>query len=334
MSKISSLFIRKVVAAGSDRLDKPALLRGMRVDPDAPLDFDEMVPGEGYFELLETIAAAEDGPVLFHLRAGASMRCDEYGVLGLAIKSAPTLKGSYERVVRYGELLISTPLYYLEERAEGTCIALNRFSNVYGIHLSNEAAMATFWALSQETLGSEFTPAAVYYAHEAPEHAELYREHFGCPVHFSSSLNGFCVPSDIVEKRNRVGDEALAGYFDAQLEERVAQASSERSLESLVRVEVGRSLSGGVPKKGEIAQLLGVSERTLNRRLADQGLSFQAIVEESRRELAEGLLRRSSYSLAEVAFMTGFSEQSAFTRAFKRWTDHTPGSYRLASAAR
>ena len=72
-----------------------------------------------------------------------------------------------------------------------------------------------------------------------------------------------------------------------------------------------------------------ISGRTLQRRLSERGYSFQTLVDESRRQLAEQLLQQTDYSLAEVAFMTGFSEQSAFTRAFKRWAGQTPRSFRL-----
>ncbi|MCB1718365.1 MAG: helix-turn-helix transcriptional regulator, partial [Candidatus Competibacteraceae bacterium] len=74
--------------------------------------------------------------------------------------------------------------------------------------------------------------------------------------------------------------------------------------------------------------------RTLQRRLANRGYSYQTLVDESRRQLAERLLQKTDYSLAEVAFMTGFSEQSAFTRAFKRWAGQTPRSFRIDSQAK
>ena len=77
-----------------------------------------------------------------------------------------------------------------------------------------------------------------------------------------------------------------------------------------------------------VARRLGLSERTLQRRLGEERLSFQKLVDEARRELAEGLLVQSDYSLAEVAFLSGFSEQSAFNRAFKRWMNQTPAAYR------
>jgi AraC-like DNA-binding protein len=72
----------------------------------------------------------------------------------------------------------------------------------------------------------------------------------------------------------------------------------------------------------------GLSARPFHRRLSEHGMSFQALTEETRRDLAEGLLRDERHSLAEIAFLTGFSEQSAFTRAFKRWMGTTPATYR------
>ena len=77
-----------------------------------------------------------------------------------------------------------------------------------------------------------------------------------------------------------------------------------------------------------VARSLGLSVRSFHRRLSEHGVSFQTITEETRRELAEGLLREEAHSLAEVAFLTGFSEQSSFSRAFKRWVGMTPASYR------
>ena len=73
-----------------------------------------------------------------------------------------------------------------------------------------------------------------------------------------------------------------------------------------------------------------LSGRTLQRRLSDRGYSFQTLVDDSRRELAKRLLKETDYPLAEIAFLTGFSEQSAFTRAFKRWAGQTPRSFRIA----
>ena len=84
----------------------------------------------------------------------------------------------------------------------------------------------------------------------------------------------------------------------------------------------------------EIARDMGLSARSFHRRLSELGVSFQTLTEETRRDLAEGLLRDNKHSLAEIAFLTGFAEQSSFTRAFKRWFGVTPASYRKDQAIR
>ena len=91
---------------------------------------------------------------------------------------------------------------------------------------------------------------------------------------------------------------------------------------------IAQALSEGTPKMAEIARGLGFSARSFQRRLSEHGMSYHALTDETRRDLAEGLLRDERHSLAEIAFLTGFSEQSAFTRAFKRWMGTTPASYR------
>jgi len=88
-----------------------------------------------------------------------------------------------------------------------------------------------------------------------------------------------------------------------------------------------------VPQISDVAQQLCLSARTLQRRLADAGHSFQSVVDEARRRLATRMRGETVYSLSEVAFMTGFADQSAFTRAFKRWEGQTPRSYRVRTRA-
>ena len=80
----------------------------------------------------------------------------------------------------------------------------------------------------------------------------------------------------------------------------------------------------------DVARRLALSERTLHRRLSDRGVSYKSLVETTRRHLGENLLRDGRYTVSEVAFLTGFSEQSAFNRAFKRWTGQTPTAFRKA----
>ena len=264
------------------------------------------------------------------LRVGASMRCDEYGALGLAWKSAPDLRGCYDRIERYARVMTSVSSYEVRDAEEGVYLHLHRDGERrLGLRLSNENTIASAVSISQQVSTGTFQPLAVYFKHSAPGSTEAHERHFGCPAHFGSGMDGLLVSHETIGRPNRLGDPSIAGFFDTHLEAELSKLGDEETLDQRVRIQVSRVLSEGVPKVSDIARRLGMSGRTLQRRLSDRGVSFQSLVDEARRQLAERLLRQTPYPLAEVAFLTGFSDQSAFQRAFKRWAGQTPRSFRL-----
>ena len=101
-----------------------------------------------------------------------------------------------------------------------------------------------------------------------------------------------------------------------------------QSLAQRVLAQIGPALSAGAPSLAQTAAALGLSSRTLQRRLLDAELSYQDLVAEARRTMSADLLRSTEYSLAEIAFLTGFSDQSTFSRAFKRWHGCAPAAFR------
>ena len=179
-----------------------------------------------------------------------------------------------------------------------------------------------------------FMPLAVFFKHVPRGDVAIYEAHFGCPVHFETDRDALLVSEDSLDLPNKLGDETIARFFDRHLESELASLTEEDGLEPRVRRAVASMLSEGVPTLSSIAADLGLGSRTLQRRLTDQGHSFQSVVDAARHDLAQQLLSETEYSLAEIAFLTGFSEQSGFTRAFKRWAGQTPRSYRLAATAR
>lgn len=330
MGQITSLFAWKVARQLDSSVDRGALLRALGVDPAAPVDPALMVPSEAYYDYFEAAARADPNGAALPLRTGASMRSDDYGAFGLAWKSAPTLRGSYERAERYARVLTSVSTYQVEAAEEGAYMHLRRAgARRLGMRLSNEATIASVTAISQEVATRPFRPLAVFFKHEAPRERAVHERHFGCPVHFGTDRDALLVAADTLAAPNRLGDPAIAQFFDAHLETELAKFEDAAALDQRVRIQIAQALSGGVPTVTDIAGRLGLSGRTLQRRLSDRGVSFQSLVEAARRGLAERLLHGTQYSLAEIAFLTGFSEQSAFTRAFKRWAGRTPGAYRL-----
>jgi AraC-like DNA-binding protein len=331
--QITSLFAHKVLDQADDGLDKRSLLQSIGIDPDGPIDPKLMVSDVDYYDIFATAARNDPTGLDLPLRVGATMRCEDYGAFGLAWKSALNLLGSYERAERYARVLTNVATYQVRKTEQGVLMQLHRDGDrgSLGLRLSNEATIASIAAISEEVSTSRFQASAVYFRHAAPAKIAAHTEHFSCPVHFDTDMDAILVAHDLARIPNKVGDPAIVRFFDRQLASEVSKLDDDASLEHRVRMQVSRALSQGIPTLSEIATQFGMSARTLQRRLSDRGNSFQSVVDESRRELAERLLKETSYPLSEVSFLTGFSEQSAFNRAFKRWAGQTPRSFRLAT---
>ena len=334
MGRITSLFARKVVEEVGSGIDKDALLRSIGLERGGAVDPSYMIKDTDYYPFLERAAAADPSATTLPLRVGAAMRCDDYGPFGLAWKSATTLRGSYERAERYALVLTSVSTYEVEETFNGAFMNLHRHGERrLGMRLSNEASLASIVAISREVATKPFRPEAVHLKHEAPSSIADHEAYFECPLHFGSDRDALLVSERTLRTPNKLGDATIASFFDTHLAAEVSKLDDTIPLERLVRDHISMSLSAGVPALSDVARQLGMSGRTLQRRLSEQGHTYQALVDESRRRLATRLLEQTDLSLIEVTFMTGFSDQSAFTRAFKRWAGQTPRSFRADARA-
>lgn len=330
MGYVTSLFARKIIAAAGDAIDGAALLRGAGIDPDGPRDPKAMIPDGAYYDMLERIAAEVDVTDL-PVRTGASMRLDEYGALGLAFKAATTLGGSYARVERYARLWTSVVAYELRPDPRGTLFILHRpGERRLGMRLSNEATLASAVSIARQVSPVPVAPLEVMARHPAPKSIAAHEDWFGCPVLFGADLDAILFSRQTLAQPNILGDVGISRYLVSHLDKELSEIADEAPLDAQTKDAIAQALSEGAPKMADIARGLGLSARSFHRRLSDHGMSFQTLTEETRRELAEGLLRDEGHSLAEIAFLTGFSEQSSFTRAFKRWVGMTPASYRKA----
>ncbi len=332
MGAITSLFVCKVVRAAGDAIDQDAMLRSIGLDPDGEANVAEMVSDTAYYDVLERIAGAIGDAIDLPLRVGDTMNCDDYGAFGLAWKAAPTLRASFARAERYWRLLTDVSQYEVRYDGPGAYFMLHRIGERrLGMRLSNEATLASVLSIIRQVASHEFAPLEVHFKHPAPTSIVAHKNYFCCPVYFGSEMDAFLVSSEALNRSNRLGDEGITRFLLNHLDAQLKKIDADRTLKQVVQDAIAQSLSEGVPKIPAMARRLGFSERTLQRRLGEEGLSFQKLAEDARRALAQGLLVQSDYSLAEVAFLTGFSEQSAFNRAFKRWVNQTPAAYRGTS---
>lgn len=332
MGQITSLFPHKVVSVSEETIDRSAMLNSIGIDPTVPVDPSLMVADHDYYRFLETIAKAEQAGHTLGLRAGNSMRADDYGAFGLAWKTAANLRGSFNRAERYWRVMTSVAIYSIEASDNGAYAHLHREGERnLGLRLSNEATVASMYTISREVATQPIKLQGVFFKHAAPEIVSDHEAFFGCPVHFDTDRDALLIAEESMQAPNKLGDAGIAQFFDSHLDAELSQFDDDHALDKQVKQQITRALSEGIPNISDIASELAMSGRTLQRKLSEQGHSYQSLVDEARRELAEQLLKNSQHSLANIAFFTGFSEQSSFNRAFKRWAGQTPRSYRLSA---
>lgn len=334
MGYITSLFARKMVAAAGEGIDAAGLLSGVGLDPGGAWDPKVMIPDTAYYDLLERMAEQIDVTDL-PVRVGRSMRCDEYGALGLAWKAARDVGSSFARIERYARLWTSVVRYEIRPDPRGILFILHRpGERRLGMRLSNEATLASSVSLVRQVCPVPFAPLEVLLRHPAPKSTASHEAWFECPVRFDAELDALLLSPGSLTQPNILGDEGISRYLISHLDAELSQITEAPPVVAQAKDAIAQALSEGAPRMADIARGLGLSARSFHRRLSEHGMSFQTLTEETRRELAEGLLRDERHSLAEIAFLTGFSEQSSFTRAFKRWVGRTPASYRKARGGR
>jgi AraC-like DNA-binding protein len=327
MASIGTPVVRRMIDVAHDGHDRTDLLAsvGLSADDGGVEWAGDGIDEEAYYALLERIA---DDDLEFPFRYARALRPDDLGALGLAIKTAPTVEAALERLIRYLLVLSDTLEYELTTTPAGRRFALvGRPHHRRGAAIANECALAAVLSITRSISGVTISPALVEFQHGAPATDRHHRDYFGGAVRFDAASNGLYFDEAPLAQRTLLADDGLSSYLLARLDDLTARKES-RSLVDDVRAAIADALPDGQPSKSLVARRLGVSERTLHRQLSDHDETFQSIATQARRDTAEALLTEGRHSIVEVAFLTGFADQTAFSRAFKRWTGSTPGAYR------
>ena len=280
-----------------------------------------------YVQMME-LASAETGNDNFGLWFGQQFKPEMLGLIGGIAITSPTLgaalenlatlfpyhqQATYTAVTRQGELL---RLEYriidgsIVERRQDAELTLGMFVNVF-----------------RHCLGSHWAPEEIHFEHPKPGDWRQHCEAFSAPVHFGQRSNALIFRNDRLHQRMPYGDLHKANMLCKQLM-RLGGGVGVLSLLGHVKGEIRSCLPDGVPYIENIADLIGLQRWTLQRRLAEYGLSFSEVIDLVRRELAERHIRQCYVTILEMSEILGYSELSAFSRAFRRWFGVSPQKYR------
>jgi len=279
-------------------------------------------------------AARLTGDDAFGLHAASGLQPGVFDVLDYACRTAPTLLASYERLMRYNRLEHDVAVFGFVER--GRIARLEHRFRVPGVEPSRHAAEFTLAAvivISTQVLGEPVLPSVVEFRHAAPRATTEHVRAFGVEPRFGCELNALELDRALLDRPVPNADPALSRIIERQAEALLAARPDpvETTVDRVRRLLVASLGEGDITLAG-MANKLRMSERTLQRRLADEGTTFDELVEHQRKQLALRYLADAKLAVSEVAYLLGYSEPSAFHRAFKRWTGVTPKDMRSRAA--
>ncbi len=324
--RLLNALVAAVVARG---VDPARLLAAAQVEREQLGDPDAELPTLLQQRLwLEAPRLTNDDAFGLHL--GETLQPHDAGGLGFAVRSSATLGEAYARIARY--LRVVHPEAGLEV-VEAGLRALVRHVPPASSNPPRHAVEFTLCVLHQvgrTEVGPRFRVREVRFRHPAPERIDEHTRIFACPIRFQQPHDELELEREQLALPFMRAEPALCEVLDRHLRELVERMPSTKSFLDRVRAALVDELRDGEPTIERLAARLHMSERSVQRHLQREGSSLQALLAEVRSALAIRYLTERRESIAEVAFLLGFSEVSTFHRAFKRWTGVTPAAYRRA----
>lgn len=261
------------------------------------------------------------------LAIGQALAPGQFSVLGYLLQSSLTLSDAVQAVQRFQRLAGEGGEITL--RSEGECLWLIYHAVKPELPATRVRVLAlmAFWQRLMTPLLADFHLLGARFMHAEPEDVQVYQQLFACPLQFAASDYALALPCALLDAPLAQANVPLQKLLREHAESLLARLPS-ASLSAQVVSLLSSQLSQGEPDRNQLARALNLSERTLQRRLADEGSSYQQLLNDTRRQLAERHLRDGQLAATEIALLLGYSEPSVFFRAFRQWTGLTPGEYR------
>lgn len=273
------------------------------------------------------VALTEDPALALH--AAEAIDESSFGVLSYLAVTSANWHDSFERVCRYQKLLDASSRYELRRDGDVSTYRVSTLAPGADRRHLVEFSVATSFCYSQRFVAASWTPREVFFAHAPPPDTAEHERIFGVPVRFGARHNGFSFDAALLQRPMKRAEAGLSATLERLAEQLAARVPTSDDIVAQATTELSRALVGGDPGLAPLALALGMTPRTLQRRLREHETSHKLLLDEVRHQRARDLLMAGELSISEVGFLLGFSEAAAFSRAFKRWSGQTPGAFRV-----
>lgn len=285
------------------------------------------IPRSFAMELLEEAQVLTKNPML-GLHAAAQFEPGDLEVLEYAARSRPTLGEAMECVARYARLLDDASEFSIERREDRAYWHIRVAPGERQPIAINDFVVATALEFSRRNTATYEKPIEVHVVHERTSYLSEYERVLEAPVVFGAPSNAVVMHASRLDAKMLHANSNMAAAFEQHAKQLLDGLSRTRGITGRVRQEVMTQLQTGAVSMSETGAHLAMSVATLRRRLEEEGATFSGIVDDVRKGLSKQYLRDQALSVTEIAFLLGFSNVTAFGRAFKRWTGVSPIAYR------
>lgn len=327
----ASIAIDLVAQLAESGISADEVCRRARLDPAILQRPNERIPGSAAHRLWQ-VAEQLSGDPLFGLHVAERYRTGAISILGYVFLNCASARDALDRLARFAALMNDGLRVHGADEGDQTVVQLqpvegmDNFLARDGRHVMETMAAGIVLTLRRMT-GAPFIPTLVAFRHSAAGPVAEYHRVFGTLVRFGQDEDRLAFSRREMDTKIPAADPSLLALFEGHARMQLAELERLGGTSGRAARLIATQLAGSVPSMDGVAASLAMSGRQLQRALREEGTTYQALLDQVRRDRALAQLRLPGTTATEVALLLGFSEASAFTRAFRRWTGLTPGAY-------
>jgi AraC-like DNA-binding protein len=330
MVEVSGHYLKSFFDACVEHGARPTVLLDGLDLPEAAEDWvGQRFPGTVLLDMLQA-AAADTCDTVIGVRCGQALRPNSFQDVGTGVVASANLREGLAFNTRFQALTQTIGRSWMEvDGDEARIIWQSNLDDTAGLDQFIEAVFAGYAAIGRWLVWQiDHEIARMEFRHPTVAHADVIAELLGCEPHFDAERDQMVFAAEIVERPLPTANPQIVSQLTERLEQDLARLTRPAGMGEQVSEAIQAMLGKGPPTAGRVAARLGLSERTLRRRLMADGTNFTALLKRVRMEACRRDLGDGRYSMAEIAQRLGYSEQSAFARAFRDWFGKSPGEYR------
>ena len=313
--------------AGSLGVDRRGLMAAAGLTATELKDPDGRIPSEKVWKIWHALSQQIPDEDLGLKMAEGKSPAAPFGLVSYSIHYSRTLKRAVHRLARYSRIVAETVRLRIEAGESECRIVLESDPQFETLRHPIDTRLANIVGMLRRLSGSPLSPVEVELPYAKLRDASHHRRFFTAPLRFGRPQAALRYRTAQLELPILQADETLAGYLDRLAEQKLRELE-ERTWTGKVSRALWSELSSGPPSLEQVASLLSISPRTLQRCLREEGVSFRKVLEDLRRRMSKHLLGRKGIAASEVAFLLGYGDATSFHHAFRRWHRTTPRAYR------